>query len=98
MSKPEKEVTFSQTTGKIRANYRNQHCSSGPEIRDSVILEKKKKKKQKVLKKIQKPTNSRETTGQGRILESLTTQCCVATNGGLIKDGYKGLFFFFGPM
>jgi len=41
MSKPEKEVTLSQTTGKIWTAYRNQHCSLGPEIRDSVILERK---------------------------------------------------------
>ena len=66
MSKPEKEVTLSQTTGKIWTAYRNQHCSLGPEIRDSVILE---RKTEGLKKKIQKPTNSRERTGQGRILE-----------------------------
>ena len=79
MSKPEKEVTLSQTTGKIWTAYRNQHCSLGPEIRDSVILERKTeglKKKNSETHKLKRKNWARQDTRK-----SLTTQCRAATNG-----------------
>ena len=94
MSKPEKDVTLSQTD-KIWTTYRNQYFSSGPEKRDSTVLVRQKRKSSLTFSET--PQLRRKNWARQDTRESLTTlELCGYERGHcLIEEGCKSLFFFF---